>query len=542
VTQTTKAVWRQALGPAWELQLVFFGLCLFAAGATVPLADPDLPIHLATGEWVMKNRSVPFTEPWAWTRPNAPFFAYSWAIETLYYLILVGVGPIGLHLLQGLTYVALGASILVLGQVSGWRPWTTIVIAATHLIVTLGATPFLRPQAILLIATPLVWALVLRARDVERLRWELPALTLVSAAVANTHLLFPLTAAPCVLLLTRLPERRRRLVLIPLAIVVGWFLTPYAVHWVDTYRLYFAPNALLSPPTPIAEYKPGFTMALTAGVSSLLVCFGLVVLPWLVGARYDVRERALYGFLWLAGFTMFALAVRGLVVWWLLVIPCAALAVEALPEPSLARVRTAQRGLVLAIFAAVGMLAVEEARDPSLRAGSVTTRFLPSMNARAIEPIAEWLDCNVRKSVGGRLVTTFNYGGYVPWRLPYLSESIDGRTFFPDSVAKAETYFRPNQAAIPLPPWKTADLAILPVGVPLAGVLDTAAGWRRVAITSQLEGRASMIGLWVTDRWWLRAGNGTLAPGLLPLPHRFDREHACPAPSATTELERSNDE
>ena len=512
--------WRESLGPLWGAQLVFFAVCLFAAGATLPLADPDLAIHLATGEWVVRHHAVPFTEPWAWTRPGAPFQAYSWAIETSYYVTLARFGPIGLHVMQGLVYVALGASIVVLGRISGWRSWTTIVMVAIQLIVALGTTPYLRPQAILAIATPLGWAIVLRARNAERLSWELPALTILSAAVANSHLLFPITAAPCVLLLTRLPERRWRLVWIPLAIVVGWFLTPYALHWVEIYKLYLAPNALLRAPSPIAEYKPGFTMAAGAGVSSLFICFGFVLLPWAAAAKYDWRERLLYGLLWFAGMMLFAAAVRALVIWWLVIIPVVASVVEVLPRPTLPTVRTAQRGLVLVIFASVGLLGVDDVHNPWMRTGTVESRVLPTMNARSIEPIADWLDCNVRHDVGGRLVTTFNIGGYVPWRLPYLSESIDGRTFFPDSVAKPETYFPPNRATIPLPPWRTADLAIAPVDFPIGAVLDTASGWHRLAMTSQMEGKATMIGLWVTDRWWSKAGLAPLPTHVIPLMHR----------------------
>lgn len=525
--------WRDALGPLWSAQLVFFALCLFAAGATLPLADPDLAIHLATGEWVVRHHAVPFTEPWAWTRPGAPFPAYSWAIETAYYLTLARFGPIGLHVFQGLVYVALGASIVVLGRVAGWRSWTTIVMIAIQLIVALGATPYLRPQAILAIATPLAWAIVMRARDVPRLTWELPALTILSAAVANSHLLFPITAAPCILLLAMLPERRARLVTVPLAIVIGWFLTPYALHWVEIYRLYLAPNALLRAPSPIAEYKPGFTMALGAGVSSLFVCFGFAFLPWITVAKYDWRYRVLFGLLWFAGLLLFAAAVRALVIWWLLIIPPVAGVIELLPQPRLPVVRTAQRGLVLLIFAIVALLGVDDMENPWLQTGTVQTRVLPTMNARSIEPIAAWLDCNVRHDVGGRLVTTFNFGGYVPWRLPYLSESIDGRTFFPDSVAKPETYFPPNRASIPLPPWRTADLAIAPVDFPIGAVLDSATGWHRVAITSQMEGKATMIGLWVTDRWWREAGQIPMPPAVIPLAHRpprTDKPEACAAP------------
>lgn len=513
--------WRETLGGGWRLQLAFFALCLFVAGAGVPLADPDLPMHLATGEWIVRHHAVPFIEPWAWTRSGAPFQAYSWAIETAYYVILVRAGPIGLHLLQGLVYAALGASIVVLGRVAGWRAWTTIAVGAIHLIVALGATPFLRPQAILLIATPLSWALVLRARDADRLRWELPALILVSAVVANTHLLFPITAAPCVLLLTRIPEDRRRLLTIPAAIVAGWFVTPYALHWVEIYQLYLAPNALFGPPSAIAEYRPGFSSAVGSGVSSVSVCLCLAVLPWAAAPRFNARERLLHGLLWFAGLLMFALAMRALVIWWLLIIPTAACAIELLPAVTMPVLRTTQRAAVVAIFSAVGLVGLSDYRDSLTLERSRSTRALSSITARSMEPIAEWLDCNVRRDVGrgGRLITTFNFGGYVPWRLPYLSESIDGRTIFPDSVAKAETYFPPNRPVVPLPPWRTADLAIVPFNFPVAAVLDTATGWRRIAITNQLEGRATIIGLWVTDRWWAKAGRVELPRNAIPLYH-----------------------
>jgi hypothetical protein len=514
------ARWRAALGPYWPHLLAFFFLCLFVAGASAPLSDPDLPIHLATGEWIVRHHAVPFIEPFAWTRAGQPFQAYSWAIETTYYLILASFGPIGLHALQGLVYIGFAFSIGVLGKVARWSPWTIIALALAQLLVAFGTSSYVRPQAVMLIATPISWALVLRARDVPRLRWELPALTLLSVVFANTHLLFPITAAPCVLLLSRLPHDRKRLLVIPAAIVVGWFVSPYALDWVAIYILNFGPNALYGPTSPISEYKPGFSSAMSAGFSWLTVGLALTVVPWFVASRYSVRERLLHGFLWFAGLLIFAIAVRGLVVWWLLAIPTVGAALELFPEVSLPALRLAQRGAVVAIFVSVALLGLDDLRDPWMRAGSIETRVLPSVNARSIEPIAQWLDCNVAPNSRGRLLTTFNFGGYVPWRLPYLSESIDGRTIFPDSVAKAETYFPPNSRTIPLPPWRTADLAIAPVYFPVAAVLDTAKGWRRIGLTSQMDGRAAMIGLWVSERWWLSAGRSPQPTRTLPLYHR----------------------
>ena len=105
--------WREALGPLWRWQLALIALLLFAAGFSLPFADPDLSIHLATGEWVAKHHAVPFVEPFAWTRPGAPFQAYSWAIELFYFELMKHFGPMGLNVLQGITYVALAAVVPV---------------------------------------------------------------------------------------------------------------------------------------------------------------------------------------------------------------------------------------------------------------------------------------------------------------------------------------------------------------------------------------------------------------------------------------------
>src|SRR5262249_12948377 len=153
----------------------------------------------------------------------------------------------------------------------------------------------------------------------------------------------------------------------------------------------------------------------------------------------------------------------------LVTLPMSALVLSLARTPTVPVVRTAQRAIVLVIFALVAASALETWQDPALRSGDANMRYLPSINAKSIESLARWLDCNTRHT-SGRLVTMFNYGGYVPWRLPYLSQSIDGRTIFPDSVAKPETYFVQSKRELPLQPWRTADVAIFPVSFPVAGV------------------------------------------------------------------------
>ena len=100
------------------------------------------------------------------------------------------------------------------------------------------------------------------------------------------------------------------------------------------------------------------------------------------------------------------------------------------------------------------------------------------------------------------MFTSFGFGTYLTWRLPALSYSIDGRNIFPDSVAAAESYMLASGGRAPLGPWRSADLAMVPLAREVASVLDTAAGWRRVVVVADERGDSDTAGLWVRDSWW----------------------------------------
>jgi hypothetical protein len=515
--------WRETLGPAWPALLAFFIVCLFVGGFTMPLSDADLPMHLALGEWIVRHRAVPFVEPFAWTRPGEPFFAYSWGAEVVYYAALTTFGPNGMHSLHGLALAAAGLAVGLLGAATGW---TTLLVAALHIVVGVGLVPTLRPQGILLVVIPLAWAAAMRLRDGGgSLRLGVGLLG-CAAIAANSHLFFPLTAAPGVVLLTRSPVSWRRAAIAGCAILGGWLLSPYGLHWVDVFRLNFEPHALYSSPSPVDEHTPGFSALSRGGGTGLLVVPLLLALPWLTATRLEPRERGLYGLLWAGGLLLFGVAIRGLLPWWLVTLPLAGIAVGMLTPPATSVVLTTQRAVATAIFGAMAMIGGGRNADPWEAAGSLPSRRLPSSAATGIEPIAQWLDCHLKPTAEGRLLTTFNFGSYARWRLPRLSESIDGRTIFPDSAAAAEAYFLPVRRSLPLPPWRSADLAIAPVSYPVAGVLDTAMAWQRVATTADRNGPAAIIGLWVNRDWWARAGADELPPRSIPLFHRPD-ERGC---------------
>ena len=295
---------------------------------------------------------------------------------------------------------------------------------------------------------PLAWAFAIRLRDAGRPWAPAFGLFVCATVAANSHLFFPLTAAPGVVLIERSSVSWRRVAIAAIAILVGWLLSPYGLHWADVYRLNFEPHALYSSPSPVDEHTPGFSALARGGGSGLLVIPLLLALPWLTASRLESRARSFYGLLWAAGLVLFATA-PGLLPWWLLTLPLTALALT-LAAPATPIVVTTQRAVVAAIFGAMALIMMAEMAIPGRRP-TLPSRQLPSSAASGIEPIANWPivtrsrlqrgDCSPR-STSLRSV-----------ELPRLSESIDSRTIFPDSAAAAGVLL-PVRRSLPLPPWQ----------------------------------------------------------------------------------------
>ena len=249
----------------------------------------------------------------------------------------------------------------------------------------------MRPQSILLIVTPLdLGDGVSVARHASGSRRRSSGCFAASAVLANTHLLFPIAAAPCVLLLdhTRRPIESESFSFRSQSRSAGSCLAVRAAL-ARGIRLNFAPNALFGPPTRdqrvqarLPDAGDGGERLARALIAVHVRCHGSWRRDWMS------RARVLYGLLWLAGLLMFALAVRSLVVWWLLTIPlCVALALSICGRrrfPSCAR-RSARSFYV--IFALVRSPALETWQDPALRAGRHVLA-IPSVDEREVDRAA----------------------------------------------------------------------------------------------------------------------------------------------------------
>ena len=307
---------------SWKVPALLVALAA-VIGALPPLHEIDLSQHLAMGEWIVRNRAVPFVEPFAWTREGQPYFAYSWLVQLLMFVLLRAFGPIGLHVLEGLVVGGLVAAAwwaarrLAGGPApcSWWRSCTSRCSGASPARCGRNRFSFWRCR------WPGVSRPVIRDRGPSAGR--LAGLAGISGvlAAANTHIFFPLTAAPIAYFLVIVDRDTRRWLTAGAALAVGWLISPYALAWPQVFALNFGHNILLGRPPSIAEFVPGLEYAMhRPGV--ILTALVLVAAPWLSGWQdLQIRERVGRMLFWTVGVMLFAYAGRLILVWWMLAFP-----------------------------------------------------------------------------------------------------------------------------------------------------------------------------------------------------------------------------
>jgi hypothetical protein len=497
--------WEASFGRYWKADVAIMAVVVFLFGAIRPLGDPDLPMHLAVGEWIARHHSVPFTEPFSWTAKGEPYFAYSWLLQLAYFETFATFGHYGLRAFQGVMVLSSGASAVLLARSSGWRPSHAVLLAGFNLIVAAFFVAMLRPQAILLITMPIIWAMFTRIARGNGTPWTVAWLFLASALTANAHLFFPVTLAPAILLWVHRRMHSSAAAAGVGAVIAGWMVSPYSLYWLSVFRHNFAPHVLISYPSPITELQPGFAVMVQPPLGPMLLLVScMLAVPWILGqSRRSNREVIFAACYWMIGATAFGYAVRLFVLWWVLcIVPFGWALVHLTDRTEDAPPRLQIR--LLGLVACLTIICAELYRTRDMRAleGSTRDRVLPTFAARPTERIAKWLQANTAPGAHGRIMTSFAFGSYLTWRLPGYSTSIDSRGLQPDSVAIAEAVVSAAARDVPLGPWRSADLAILPVWFRAAAALDTATGWRRALVVPGDPVRGDSTALWVRQDWW----------------------------------------
>src|SRR4029453_15161589 len=114
--------------------------------------DGDVSWHIATGEWILDHRAVPYADPFSFTWAGKPWVPIEWLAETI---------MAGAYRLAGY---------------SGIAALVTAALMTLHMIAFLNATRFIRPFVALgaLIAMDLVLIPMMLARP-HLIAWPMTA-------------------------------------------------------------------------------------------------------------------------------------------------------------------------------------------------------------------------------------------------------------------------------------------------------------------------------------------------------------------------------
>ena len=149
---------------------------LFASGGKgwgLLLSDGDTGWHIRTGEWIVQNFQVPQKDLFSFTRPDAPWFAWEWGADVLFYF---------LHLWGGLPLLAFFSALVLVGSSLlsfRWMIWrgSSALVAFPLLLLSVGGSTLhylARPHIFtLLFVSLLLWLLDNERRLPSRRIWLL---------------------------------------------------------------------------------------------------------------------------------------------------------------------------------------------------------------------------------------------------------------------------------------------------------------------------------------------------------------------------------
>ena len=196
--------------------------CLFLADGWQQLfRDSDTGWHIRTGEHILNTRSLPFADPYSFTRPGEPWFAWEWGADVL----TAGTGS--------LARVAVLYAFAI--ACATWLWWQlTWVMGGDFLLGWLFAVPMLSTTSLHWLARPHIfgWLLAMLAIWMAERGRSLVLVALLSVVWTNVHASFFLF--PLILTLYAAGEFAGRLLFGGDAPRVSWLVQAAAVASVAT--------------------------------------------------------------------------------------------------------------------------------------------------------------------------------------------------------------------------------------------------------------------------------------------------------------------
>ncbi len=458
-----------------------------ASGWKALLGDGDTGWHIRTGQYILAHHSVPTSDLFSFSKPGAPWFAWEWLSDVLFALLFQMAGLKAIVLFAG-ALVALYATVLLRCSL---LMGANALVAAMISLVAVGASSmhFLaRPHLFTLLALPAcVWLLQADARRGTRWLWCLIPATALWTNLHGGFTIFlaclALFAAGCAIeagLGRRRWSQAARYTLLLAGCSLASLANPYGIqlhlHIVEYLRADWIKNLIqeFQAPTFRSEGQLQFEALLIVG----LLVTGLLL------RRQRVAEALCILFLAHSSLT----SVRHAPLFAAVAAPVIAGELSAWWRVWAARLRS---GSVVRILAQLG-----QDLTPAFRRNTVWP-LVVVLSLAAMDAPLKWprdfpaemfpvdlVHAHAKLLQSARLLTTDQWGDYIIYSFyPRQKVFVDGRSdFYGERLG--QDYLHLLQGAYD---WRTVlerygfQVALLPVELPLSGLLKADPSWRVVA-------------------------------------------------------------
>jgi hypothetical protein len=381
--------------------LVFYLLTFtFLFLPTLFILDPDFGWHLRTGQLILEQ-GIPQTDPFSYSMPSFPVVAHSWLSEVLIAFLYPLVGNLGLALLSS------SLILLTFWLASRKDPVLTLISSAFILrMVTI------RPQIISWLLFSLLMYYFWDRAFWEKWRKFIPLLFIFWV---NIHGSFPagLTVLLIRALFSLFTKRKLADLYVFLASLAATFVNPYGLSiWREVFSTVFDSSLRWR----IVEWYPFFL----SQVNFLLL--GFITLFLILCFRYrhkvSLEELAIVFFFFFQAMT----SVKQIPFWLIVALPFTCRLLGLFQKEILAyksRMATLRLNQVkkLMVLGSLGIVLIEVS---FVQLSSVIFNRPVTYPAQAVAFLKKDLP-------SGQVFSTYNWGGFLIWKLPEKKVFIDGR-------------------------------------------------------------------------------------------------------------------
>lgn len=387
-------------------KLYFFCLFLIFWALAGRGLDPDFGWHFRMGEYIL-NHGIPATDPFSYTMPSFPFIDHEWLTNVCISLLLPRVGYAGLA-----GFFALLATCAIAVQTYKKTFLVTVIpvtLVAFRLVEFLGV----RPQVITWLLFSILLLLTTNNALWQRFRFTIPFLVILWT---NLHGGFAISIAVLfVFCLSRIVERPRGFktdLIICLLSLSATLINPYGYRvWEEVVMQMTDTNLRWS----VSEWLPLLYSSISLPLLLLMTVSGMtLVLLW---KKISLFEKLVYVGLLFAGFS----SLRHIQLWLFIALPIAMQGITLLVAEAGNRPGGTRRlRIVFVPTVVITLILFLFTIGSTLSDDTSTLKESQYYPAQAVTYLRHNLPA-------GNILSAYNWGGYLIWKLPGKKVFVDGR-------------------------------------------------------------------------------------------------------------------